>query len=67
LELIDVRVRGEKDLEGLVSARVLVGIPHLDAPGEDSVLARNRWIEIGAATGIAFLILAGNLYAFYKG
>jgi protein tyrosine kinase modulator len=67
LELIDVRVRGEKDLEGLVSARVLVGIPHLDAPGEDSVLARNRWIEIGAATGIAILILAGNLYAFYKG
>jgi protein tyrosine kinase modulator len=67
MELIDVRVRRETDLEVLVPARVLVGIPHLGAPGEDRLLARNRRIEIGAVAGIVILILAGNLYAFYKG
>ena len=67
LELADVRVRREKDLERLVRARVLVGIPHLSAPGEDLLRTRTRWIEIGAAVGIVILIVAGNLYAFYKG
>ena len=57
----------EKDLERLVRARVLVGIPHLNAPGEDLLRARTRWMEIGAAVGIVILIVAGNLYAFYKG
>jgi polysaccharide biosynthesis transport protein len=66
-ELTDVRVRREKDLEGLVPARVLVGIPHLATPGEDRFYVRNRWLEIGSAAGMLILILAGNLYAFYKG
>jgi polysaccharide chain length determinant protein (PEP-CTERM system associated) len=67
MELMDLRVRREKDLEGVVSARVLVGIPHLCQPEDDLMLRRNRWTEIGVATGILMLILVGNLYAFYKG
>jgi succinoglycan biosynthesis transport protein ExoP len=67
LELTDVRVRQEEDLEGLVPTRVLVGIPHLVTPGEDRTLVRRRWMEIGVAAGIVILILAGNLYALYKG
>jgi hypothetical protein len=39
----------------------------LSAPGEDLLRARVRWIEIGAAVGIVILIVAGNLYAFFKG
>jgi polysaccharide biosynthesis transport protein len=67
IELTDVRVRQEKDLEGLVPARVLVGIPHLGAPGEDRFAMQSRRMEIGVAVGMAILIVAGNLYAFYKG
>ena len=67
IELTDVRVRHEKDLDGLVPARVLVGIPHLGAPGEDRLAMQNRRMGIGIAVVMAVLIVAGNLYAFYKG
>jgi uncharacterized protein involved in exopolysaccharide biosynthesis len=67
MELTNVRVRREQDLEGLVPARVLVGIPHLSTTGEDRLRVRRRWKEIGAAVGIAILIVAGNFYALYKG
>jgi polysaccharide chain length determinant protein (PEP-CTERM system associated) len=67
LELTDVRVRQEKDLEGLVPARVLVCIPRLGTPEEDHLHLLTRWVEVGAAVVIALLVLVGNLYAFYKG
>jgi polysaccharide biosynthesis transport protein len=67
MELTDVRIRKEKDLEGLVPTRVLVSIPHLGMAGEDRLRVQGRWKEIGAAIGIAILIVAGNLYALYKG
>jgi len=67
MELTDVRIRKEKDLEGLVPTRVLVSIPHLGTAGEDRLRVQDRWKEIGAAVGIAILIVAGNLYALYKG
>ncbi len=66
LEMTHVLVRQEKDLDGIVPARVLVGIPHLNAPGEDRFDAAFRWLEFGAATFMAVLILAGNFYAFYR-
>jgi len=66
LEITNVLVRQEKDLEGLIPTRVLVGIPHLNAPGEDRFHAIFRWLEIGTAAGMVISILAGNLYAFYK-
>ncbi len=66
LELTNVRVRQEKDLEEAVPLKVLIGIPHLDAPGEDRSRVLFRRIEIGAAVVMAIVMLVGNLYAFYK-
>ena len=67
LELTNARVWHEKDLEGLVPGRVLVGIPHLSTQGEDRRRAVIRWLELGAAVGMIIVLMAGNLYAFYKG
>jgi succinoglycan biosynthesis transport protein ExoP len=66
LEMTDVRVRQEKDLADVLPIKVLVGIPHLDAPGADRSRVLLRRLEIGAAVIMAILVLAGNLYAFYK-
>jgi polysaccharide biosynthesis transport protein len=67
LELMDERVRQEKDLEGIVPIRVLVGIPRLSTPRENVLRALRWWTELGAATALVVLIVLGNLYAFYKG
>ena len=66
LERTNVRVRQEKDLEDVVPLKVLVGIPHLDVPGEDRSRVLFRRIELGAAVVMAILMLVGSLYAFYK-
>jgi succinoglycan biosynthesis transport protein ExoP len=67
LELIDVRVRQEKDLEGLVPVGVLVGIPRLNTPRETLIRAQRLWMELGVATALVMLIVLGNLYALYRG
>ena len=66
LEMTDVRIRQEKDLERLVPARVLVGIPRLSTPTEDHLRLTAQWIELGAVATIIILIVVGNLFAFYK-
>ena len=66
LEMTDVRVRQEKDLEDVVPIKVLIGMPHLDTPGEDRTRALFRRMEFGAVVLMAILVLVGNLYAFYK-
>ena len=66
-ELTDVRFRQEKDLEGILPARMLVGIPRLSTPLEDHA-RRVRWYwECGAAVAVALLIFIGNLYTYYNG
>jgi len=45
---------------------VLVGIPHLNVPGEDHFHAVFHRLEIGTMAVMTLLILVGNLYAFYK-
>jgi polysaccharide biosynthesis transport protein len=67
LELTDVRFRQEKDLEGILPARMLVGIPHLSTPQEDHSLLMARYMECGAAAVVALLIFIGNLYTYYNG
>ncbi len=66
-ELTDARVRTEEDLEGLVAARVLVGIPRMSTPKEDHDRIRMRWMGRAAVVVVVLLIVAGNIYAFYKG
>ncbi|HLJ41026.1 MAG TPA: GNVR domain-containing protein [Candidatus Acidoferrales bacterium] len=66
-EVTDARVRDEEDLEGLVAARVLVGIPRISTPKEDLDRIRMRWMGRAAAVVVVLLIVAGNIYAFYKG
>lgn len=66
-ELTDARVRNEEDLEGLVAARVLVGIPRISTPKEDLDRIRMRWMGRAAAVVVVLLIVVGNIYAFYKG
>lgn len=66
-ELTDVRVRQEKDLEDVVSARVLVGIPRMSTSAEAK---RQKWIrlaESAAAVLIMVSIVAGNVISFVKG
>ena len=66
LEMTDVRVRQEKDLVDVVPIKVLIGIPRLDAPGEDRTRALFRRMEVGAVVVMAIMVLIGNLYAFYR-
>jgi polysaccharide chain length determinant protein (PEP-CTERM system associated) len=66
LEMTNLLVRQEKDLEGLVPTRVLVGVPHLNTPGEDRFHIVFHRLEMATVGVMALLILAGNLYAFYK-
>ncbi len=67
LELTDVRFRQEKDLEGILPARMLVGIPRLSTPKEDHFRVVVRYLEYGAAVVVALLIFTGNLYTYYNG
>lgn len=67
LEMMDVRIRQEKDLELIGPLRVLVGIPHLSTATEDHVRVVRIWTEAGAAAAVAMIIVLGNLYAFIKG
>src|SRR5712692_5060375 len=67
LELTDARVRREKDLQGLVPARVLVGIPRLSTPDEDDRLVRLLWLDRAAVATVLVFIVLGNAYSLYKG
>jgi polysaccharide biosynthesis transport protein len=64
LELTDVRYRHEKDLEGILPARMLVGIPRLSTPEEDRSRLIGRYIEYGAVALVVVLIFVGNLYTY---
>ena len=67
LEMTDIRIRQEKDLEGILPIRVLVGIPNLSTQWEDHIRVQRKWTELGLAVAFVMMILIGNLYAFYKG
>jgi succinoglycan biosynthesis transport protein ExoP len=67
LELTDVRFRQEKDLEGILPARMLVGIPRLSTPQEDRSRANARYLEYGIVSVMVLLIFTGNLYTYYNG
>jgi polysaccharide biosynthesis transport protein len=66
-ELTSARVRKESDFGEIVHARILVRIPHLYTPLEVRMQAASRLLEVVTVTAMAVLVVAGNLYAFYKG
>jgi polysaccharide biosynthesis transport protein len=66
LEMANDLVRSQEDIEELLPICVLVGVPHVNVPGEDHFKKVSRWLEIGAVSTMAVLILAGNFYAFYR-
>ncbi|HEV2488842.1 MAG TPA: GNVR domain-containing protein [Candidatus Acidoferrales bacterium] len=66
-ELTDVRVRQEKDLEDVVSARVLVGIPRMSTSAE---VKRQKWMRLAESAAMALItlgIVAGNVISFIRG
>ena len=67
LELTDVRFRRERDLEGIVPVRLLVGIPRLSTPREDHLRLFVWFLECGAVAIMVLLIAIGNLYTYYNG
>src|SRR5260370_41681978 len=67
LELTDGRVRREKDLQGLVPARVLVGIPRLSTPEEDHRLVRLLWLDRAAVAAVLGFFVLGNAYSLFRG
>jgi succinoglycan biosynthesis transport protein ExoP len=67
LELTDIRFRQEKDLEGILPTRMLVGIPRLSTPQEDHSRVVAGYMEWAAVAMVALLIFTGNLYTYYNG
>lgn len=67
LEVVRPRIRQEKDLEGIVPARVLVGIPHISTVVEQERRTARRWMERAVALAIVLVMVAGNIYAIYRG
>jgi succinoglycan biosynthesis transport protein ExoP len=67
MEIVDSRVRHERDLGAIVPARILVALPRLSTPSENRVDRAKFWAELGAATAMALVVIVGNLYVFYKG
>jgi len=67
LEVVRPRIRQEKDLEGIVPARVLVGIPHISTAIEQERRTARRWMERAVALAIVLVMVAGNIYAIYRG
>lgn len=66
-ELTDVRVRQEKDLEEIVSARVLVGIPRMRTVNEAQ---RQKWLGLAESAAMVLLtlgVVTGNVISFIKG
>lgn len=65
-ELKDERLQQAKQVEGLLSVSILVGIPHLGLARERRNELIMRWIERGAVAAMLLLIMAGNLSIFLK-
>jgi succinoglycan biosynthesis transport protein ExoP len=67
MEFADSRIWDERDLEGVVSGLVLVGIPHLTTQAESRWRMALGFLEFATALVIVLAIAVGNFYSFYKG
>jgi hypothetical protein len=66
LEINDKRFRAKSDLDNLLPADVLVGIPHLSTPGEQRRALLRRWFEVVALMVMLALVLYENIYIFLR-
>jgi polysaccharide biosynthesis transport protein len=66
-EVTNARVRHEDDLDGVVPGRILVRIPHLDTRREVRMRTAARLLEVMAVLVMGLLVVAGNLFSFFKG
>ena len=67
MEVVDGRVRSEKDLKTLLAQKVLVSIPHISEGGERR---RQVWRYVFEGTAVVILlglVAAGNALSFFKG
>lgn len=66
LELMDLRIREEKDLQSLVPTPVIIRIPRLNTEKEEKQRHLVHLLDSGAVTIVVALLAAGNIWAFFK-
>jgi polysaccharide biosynthesis transport protein len=66
LELMDIRIRHERDLKAFVPVPVIVSIPRLTTQKEEKSQSLVQWLDLGAVTITIALLAAGNIYAFFR-
>lgn len=67
VESRDQRVWAESDVVGIVPGRILVFIPELITEPEERSRTIVIRLEAGLAAAMVLLVIAGNLYALWKG
>jgi len=66
-EIVQDRIRGEKELAEIFALPVLSGIPEIISPSEHIEQRRRMWLEAGAVAAMVLIICAGNFVSYYKG
>lgn len=67
LEIIEPRIWTERNLKGILPARVLVGVPHIAIVGEEQINKKRMIIEWSGVALMSVILLAGNAITFLKG
>jgi polysaccharide biosynthesis transport protein len=66
LEMFDARICSERQLHEVLSAKVLVGIPHISTPQEQRRMALLQLGEWSAALVMLAIVVGSNALLFYK-
>jgi succinoglycan biosynthesis transport protein ExoP len=66
LELMDLRIRHEKDIQSFVPAPVIISIPRLNTKTEEEGQRLLHLLDSGAVTIAVIFLVAGNIFAFFK-
>jgi len=66
-ELVDDRLRRDKEVSQIVAAPVLAGIPSMPTLAELRSQSRQRWLQWSAAALMICVMAMGNLAVFLRG
>jgi len=66
-ELVDDRLRLDKEVTQIVAAPVLAGIPSMPTLSELRRQSRHRWLQWSAAALLISVMAIGNLAVFLRG